>query len=103
MEIRGLSGDLRWGYRVVAVYGPWTLRTVGATAELSAHLVQIDHVGCAQRPLWAHLRIGRRAVRYIVDTCTVHEDELQATLTREPGEEGEHGCRHAADDPVHVE
>lgn len=81
---RGLTGDLRWAYRLAATIGPWELAPATdacSTTALRAHVVTHDPFVVTQAPLSAWLRLGHRTVlRYPVLTLQIADGVLTATL-----------------------
>lgn len=80
MEVRGVTGDLRWGYLPAAVFGPWRLSTTPDGGTLDGAVASVDAFRLTQQPLVAVLPIGRSVYRYPVLSVDVSGPTLTASL-----------------------
>jgi len=80
MQVRGVTGELRWAYLPACVFGPWRLHTHPTGASLEAELVTQDAYRMGQEPLTALLHVGRQTLIYPVEGMTVNGSQLSVTL-----------------------
>lgn len=86
MTLSGLTGDLRWGYLVAAVFGPWRFEGGGGGGTLTGTLVSSDAFRLTQVPLTAVLQVGRSSTRWRVEGVEISGSEVVVTLG--PREQG---------------
>jgi len=86
MTLSGVTGDVRWGYMVALVFGPWRFEGGQEGGTLTGRLVSSDAFRVTQAPLVAVLQVGRTAARYPVLDVAITGSEVTATLG--PREQG---------------
>jgi hypothetical protein len=81
IELRGQSGDIRWGYLSAATVGPWTVSQDGdGAARLTAQLLQQDAFRIAQTALT--FRVDRPSGPWIwkIASISIADQTLTASL-----------------------
>lgn len=67
MQLKGVTGEIRWSYLPAVIFGPWTLQTTPTGGSLEAEVISVDAFRATQSPLIAAVRIGRQTLTYPVE------------------------------------
>lgn len=82
-KVRGVEGQICWGYLPAVVFGPWTYEGHGSTGTLTAQVVSSDEFRLEKQPLVAVVPMGRATWRWSVITLQISGATLTASLARQ--------------------
>lgn len=86
IEVKGVGGEVRWGYHRAAIISTWNIRATEQGATLLATTTQIDTFAVSQRPLvFAVPRPNGVVWRWSVVSLQVSGDRLTAALAETEG------------------
>lgn len=82
MQIRGVTGEVKWSYMTAAIFGPWRIETTPDGAVLDGNIVSFDKYRISKEGLTVSVTVGRSRLVYPVVRIHVHND---GTLTAHLG------------------
>lgn len=80
LTVRGVAGELRWGYHLAGTVGAWTVTKEPTHWTLSATVDQIDDFTVSQRPLKFVATHAQGAWKWPIDTLEIQGASLVGTL-----------------------
>lgn len=80
MQLRGVTGEIKWSYLPALVFGPWTLQTTPTGGSLEAEIVTSDAYRMTRSPLTVSVRMGRQSLTYPVEQWQVSGARVYVTV-----------------------
>ena len=80
IRLKGQAGVIRWGYQTAATVGAWTIENGVTGCDLTATVESVDHFRLSQVPLTFEANVGTGRWRWPVESVTVTEQTLIASL-----------------------
>lgn len=74
MQIRGVTGEVKWSYMTAAIFGPWRIETLPDGATLDGKIVSFDKYRMTRDGLTVSVMVGRSRLVYPVVKVDIHGD-----------------------------
>lgn len=74
MQLRGVTGEVKWSYMTAAIFGPWRIETTPTGADLEATLISFDKYRISRENLTVAVMVGRTKLVYPILGVTIHGD-----------------------------